>query len=180
MDFKPDFLGYNFLWFIGVVEDRNDPLKLGRVRVRCFGWHSTDKNKLKTEDLPWAQTIQPVTAPSAAASGLTEGIWVFGFFMDGDQAQRPMIMGQIPGYNFDDENKGESELPRAARVEEAYPSLQSETRKQKIETNIAKDYGSEEVWNEPEEPQDALYPYVQTVSSESGILTQVVNRTDTG
>ena len=36
-----------FTWFIGVVEDRADPKKAGRVRVRCLGYHSA-----KTEDIP--------------------------------------------------------------------------------------------------------------------------------
>ena len=53
MDFAKDFLGYNFVWFIGEVEDRNDPLRLGRVKVRCFGWHTTDKAVLPSENLPW-------------------------------------------------------------------------------------------------------------------------------
>ena len=34
-----------FVWFTGVVEDRNDPTKLGRVRVRCVGYHTDDKVK---------------------------------------------------------------------------------------------------------------------------------------
>lgn len=103
-----EYLGKNFLWFIGVVEDRNDPLFLGRVRVRCFGWHSfndSDEDGTPTGSLPWATTIQPVTMKSASASGLTLGTWVFGFFADGEKAQRPMVMGIIPGYNrFDPQN----------------------------------------------------------------------------
>lgn len=177
-DFAKDFMGYEFIWFIGEVEDRNDPLKLGRVRVRCFGWHSTNKEELPTADLPWASTIQPVTMPSASASGLTAGTWVFGFFMDGEKCQRPMVMGQIPGYRFDDDGaNGESELPRAARVEESYPSPQSELRKQNRTTDISEDFSSDVTWSEPEEPQDAEYPYVQTIGSESGILTQIVSKT---
>ena len=35
-------VGDKFNWWFGVVEDRNDPLKLGRVRVRCYGWHTDD------------------------------------------------------------------------------------------------------------------------------------------
>ena len=36
-----NFLGKNnFIWFNGVVEDRNDPQKLGRLRVRCVGIHT--------------------------------------------------------------------------------------------------------------------------------------------
>ena len=51
----------NFIHFQGVVEDRNDPLNIGRVRVRCFGWHSEDKDLIPTDKLPWASTVQPVT-----------------------------------------------------------------------------------------------------------------------
>ena len=48
-----------FEWFFGVVEDRNDPLQLGRVRVRAFGYHSGDSvNDLPLDQLPWAQPIQ--------------------------------------------------------------------------------------------------------------------------
>ena len=44
---KKNFIGLEgFIWWIGVVEDRHDPEQLGRVRVRCFGWHTEDKNKI--------------------------------------------------------------------------------------------------------------------------------------
>jgi hypothetical protein len=49
----PKFMGTEgFFWFFGVVEDNNDPLKLGRVKVRCFGLHNDDPNELRTEHLP--------------------------------------------------------------------------------------------------------------------------------
>ena len=74
------FLGKNFHWFIGVVEDRFDPLKVGRLRVRCLGIHTDDKLTLPTVDLPWASVILPTT--SAGISGLgqspsfiVEGAW---------------------------------------------------------------------------------------------------------
>ena len=45
------FMGLDgFIWFIGVVEDRNDPSKLGRVKVRCLGFHTEDKNDIPTAD----------------------------------------------------------------------------------------------------------------------------------
>ena len=63
------FAGKNgFVWFQGVVEDRNDPLQLGRVRVRCLGFHTEDKQLIPTEDLPWAYPVQPIS--SAAMSGI--------------------------------------------------------------------------------------------------------------
>ena len=35
------FMGLDgFVWFTGVVENRNDPAKLGRVQVRCLGFHT--------------------------------------------------------------------------------------------------------------------------------------------
>ena len=44
-----NFLGKNnFIWFNGVVEDRNDPQKLGRLRVRCVGIHTDNKDDLPT------------------------------------------------------------------------------------------------------------------------------------
>ena len=51
-----NFSGRNgFIWYTGVVEDRQDPQYLGRVRVRCIGIHTDDKIELPTADLPWAQ-----------------------------------------------------------------------------------------------------------------------------
>ena len=45
------FMGMDgFVWFTGVVEDRNDPSKLGRVRVRCLGLHTENKVDIPTED----------------------------------------------------------------------------------------------------------------------------------
>ena len=58
------------MMYQGVVEDRNDPLQLGRVRIRFVGLHTEDKQKIATEDLPWAYPIQPIT--SAAMSGIGE------------------------------------------------------------------------------------------------------------
>ena len=40
-----DFMGKEgFVWWYGVVEDRKDPLYLGRVKVRCMGFHTDDKS----------------------------------------------------------------------------------------------------------------------------------------
>ena len=40
------FIGKNteFTWFCGVVEDRHDPIKTGRLRVRCLGFHTENKS----------------------------------------------------------------------------------------------------------------------------------------
>jgi len=102
-----DFMGIDgFRWFIGVVEDRDDPQKASRVRVRCFGYHDDDINKIPTEDLPWAQVLAPTDTPSMAGMGntphfLVEGTHVFGFFLDANYMQQPMIVGSIPGKPID-------------------------------------------------------------------------------
>ena len=97
------FMGLDgFVWFTGVVEDRNDPELLGRVRVRCLGFHTEDIAKLPTVDLPWAHVVHPVTDPSMHGMGntpsfLVEGTWVVGFFRDAEEKQQPLILGSLPG-----------------------------------------------------------------------------------
>ena len=87
---------------MGVVEDRQDPQKIGRVRVRCLGYHTEVHEDLKTEDLPWAHPMNPITSATISGIGQTplgpvEGTWVVGFFQDGTDAQTPIIMGTLPG-----------------------------------------------------------------------------------
>tara|TARA_Y100000385_G_C13105822_1_gene647731 strand:- start:1368 stop:3137 length:1770 start_codon:yes stop_codon:yes gene_type:complete len=87
-----------FTWWQGIVEDRYDPDKLGRYKVRIFGYHTNDKTKMPTEELPWAIPMQPVTSAGISGvgtntSGLVEGSAVIGFFADGPDGQIPIIMG---------------------------------------------------------------------------------------
>ena len=98
------FMGQDgFNWFVGVVEDRADPEKAGRVRVRCLGYHSAKTEDIPMEDLPWASVMMPVTAGANSGIGvsphfLIEGTWVVGFFRD-PAKQEPVIIGAIPGKN---------------------------------------------------------------------------------
>ena len=97
------FLGHNgFLWFVGVVEDRQDPQYTGRVRVRCLGHHTSNTTILPTSDLPWAQVVLPITSSGISGLGqsplgLVEGSWVFGYFRDGNNRQEPLVLGSLPG-----------------------------------------------------------------------------------
>jgi hypothetical protein len=84
----------------GVVEDIQDPLQNGRVRVRIFGIHTDNTGILPTEDLPWAQVGQ--STDSAAVSGIGRsprllcGSWVSGFYLD-PHKQKFVVLCSISG-----------------------------------------------------------------------------------
>ena len=150
------FIGGAFTWFTGVVEDNLDPLQLGRVRVRCFGFHTDDKVQIPTESLPWALVMTPITnsgmsGVGTSATGIQCGSWVVGFFRDGPVAQDPLVLGTIPSISTGADRKkgfsdpsgknpmrpGAADMPREARFDyadsSAYISRQN-TRHTKIET----------------------------------------------
>lgn len=90
------------LWFTGIVEDRNDPLALNRVRVRIYGAHTHDKSLISTPDLPWTEVLMPTTSPSLSGlgtttHGLVEGSTVMGFYRDGTDQQDPVVIGSLIG-----------------------------------------------------------------------------------
>ena len=90
------FIGGEFVWFTGQIEDINDPKKINRVKVRCFGFYD---DSVSVDNLPWATVIMPTTSASYKGIGsnheLVVGSWVVGFFRDGPSAQDPIIMGSI-------------------------------------------------------------------------------------
>jgi hypothetical protein len=92
-----NFIGKDgFYWWLGVVEDTNDPIKLGRCRVRIFGWHTDNLEELPTNQLPWAS---PCISPNNANTSSVPlvGDYVFGFFTDSESAQAPVLLGVLPG-----------------------------------------------------------------------------------
>ena len=166
-----------FIWFVGVVEDRMDPDMLGRVRVRCFGWHTDNKEEIPTESLPWSQ---PVHTPNATnvAHAPKEGDWVFGFFMDGDNCQMPVVVGVLSGYpvnapdstvGFNDPNGtypiriNESTLNRLSRGRKDGTVI--ETRERNLKTGVKQIEGS---WDEPAPTFAPTYPFNAAHESESG------------
>lgn len=90
------------IFHLGVAEDINDPEGLNRVRVRVFDIHTSDKDILPTEDLPWALTNQPTTSASISGIGSTphnivNGSWCLIIFMDPISKQIPVILGTLAG-----------------------------------------------------------------------------------
>lgn len=85
-----------FVWWVGEIENRVDPLAMGRCQIRIFGWHSTNKLKVPTESLPWAHPLYPING-SKNFSAPQIGDWILGFFLDAENAQQPVMMGVLPG-----------------------------------------------------------------------------------
>lgn len=86
----------------GIVEDRNDPLKLGRMRVRVIGYHSENRDDIPTEHLPWAMPMLPVTEASMngigqSPVGAVEGTTVMLIFNDEEDMQDPIVIGSLGG-----------------------------------------------------------------------------------
>ena len=100
---ETSFMGKDgFIWAIGCVEDRDDPLYLGRCKVRYLGFHTRDKQELPTTSLPWSFPLMPITSASqtqvgTSPTGPVPGTWVMAFFKDGLDASDPVMMGTLPG-----------------------------------------------------------------------------------
>lgn len=95
-----EYYGDQTRWFLGeVVKVEDDPLKLGRVKVRVYGVHD-DKELIQDAHLPWAQIIVPVTQGVHEGKGqylgILVGTQVFGIFLDGQNSQLPMVIGTVP------------------------------------------------------------------------------------
>lgn len=175
-----------FVWWIGVIEDRKDPQKMGRLRVRIFGYHSEDLNDMPTDKLPWASIVMPCNSASLSGigfspTGIVEGTHVIGFFADGHDAQVPVIFGTLPGIPsakkgfkdaFGDPNgkypKYElnepdcNRLSRNAKISETCV----QKRKDDEDKNVTGAFGI--TWNEKSTEYNAKYPYNHVREFESG------------
>ena len=114
--FNSGFLGASFNWWIGQIADDsywrdnivstkfNDKDSVPgwgrRYKVRIIGLHDQEEESISSDQLPWAQVMYPITAGggqanAGATSALRQGNFVFGFFLDGDDQQVPVIMGVL-------------------------------------------------------------------------------------
>ena len=108
---KSNYIGKDgFTWWIGQVAhtsvwaEKSEISVEGtwgaRCKVRIIGYHSFDGNILPDEDLPWAQILlDPSFGSSQGGIGgtihLRGGETCFGFFLDGDDGQQPVIFGLL-------------------------------------------------------------------------------------
>ena len=105
-----------FTWWVGEVESIKDPQLMGRVKVRIVGWYTgagetSYLDEVPTESLPWAAVMLPTDQPGIKNTGtkgeLQVGAVVLGFFLDGEEAQVPIVLGSIRGFK----NKASSKDP---------------------------------------------------------------------
>ncbi len=114
--FTSGFLGANFQWWIGQIGDdseHRDNVLPGkhesvetipgwgkRYKVRIIGLHDKTEEVIPSSQLPWAQVMYPVTGGggqtgSGQTPNLRQGNFVFGFFLDSEDQQVPVIMGVL-------------------------------------------------------------------------------------
>lgn len=192
MSVKNLYTQEGFFWWVGVVESRNDPLFLGRCKVRIFGYHTSDLSQLPTDDLPWCAPIQPITSAAISGIGSTplgpvEGSWVVGFFLDGEDCQQPVMFGTIGGahnkeYVLENKDKDEGfkdpnkKYPLQSRLNRSDVNrlalgIASETiipmkNAQRIKNvKLPFDLGE---WSEPDIVYAAKYPFNHVIETESG------------
>jgi len=135
-------------FYRAVIEDNNDPLKQGRVRIRVLGIHSPFRDKLSIDQLPWAEYATNLSFSYEGAGGISSipriGSWVWVFFDSGD-ITKPVYFAKIKSITaekivddgFYDPNeiypnkdyRNESEINRLAR---------NETQTNKLNDNIIK------------------------------------------
>lgn len=114
--FTSGFAGAHFNWWVGQIADDatwRDNIAAGkhesgsqvpghsrRYKVRIIGYHDKEEETIPSDQLPWAQVMYPVTAGGGQGSSfqtpnLRQGNFVFGFFLDGQDMQVPVIMGVL-------------------------------------------------------------------------------------
>lgn len=187
------------LLFEGVVEDRHDPLMLGRVRVRVFGKHSDSLAEIPTDHLFWASVLMPVTSASTSGvgqtPGLVEGSHVVGYFRDGLPSQDPVILGSIlgipveervTGKGFNDPRTDLQQVPGGKAyprwVNEPDTSRLARNEKSTEETILSKKSSQklsdiptsiqDGKFSQPDSPYGAKYPYNKVMETESGHVVE--------
>ena len=113
--YNPGFVGSQFHWWLGQVADSttwrenqsdssyDNPEDIPgwgyRYKVRIMGLHDAGESVIPSDQLPWCQVMYSVWGGGQGGSfqtpGIKEGMFVFGFFLDGTDEQVPVIMGVL-------------------------------------------------------------------------------------
>ena len=88
--------GYHAPSNVSAATKAPSPYVLGATAANQNISIGKDTGETPTSDLPWAVTMMPANMPGAY--GIPNlGDWVLGFFLDGEEAQEPCILGYLPG-----------------------------------------------------------------------------------
>lgn len=144
-------------FYVGVCEDNNDPLYLGRIRIRIVGLHTENKTDLPTEDLPWADPVMSPIGNISEVSSFTvpeKGSWIICAFYD-PKLQRPFYLGTLPRIESTQPNYDSG----FSDPDKKYPLKDSVKNKRSSISRIAigRKEDAPDVITE-EEPWDPLYP----------------------
>lgn len=178
-----------FLPFFGVVVNRNDPQLMGRVQVRVWGVHPFSRDDVADDDLPWAMIVMGDYSNNYKPPRVND--WVFGFFIDGRECQKPILLGTLGGMftklpaipnnnkdgfdkadaSFDPDSVFQPWIPRAARAEQLEHTAAMVKNVVAIET--MPQAGGREDKALPTSAYQAKYPYNRVYESESGHMIEV-------
>lgn len=141
------------IFFLGIVEQIDDPKKLGRIKVRQIHEYS---DRVSADDIPWALPLMPSNSATYlgigdSPTGIQVGSRVIGFFLDGKNKSKPVILGTYPIILAGDENQH---------------SLSTEARGI---GPVQKDYFE----YEPRSEYAAQYPFNRTTNTRSGHVIEI-------
>jgi hypothetical protein len=184
-------------FYRGVVEDNNDPLKVGRCRIRVWGVHTEKKNKdiyegIPISELPWAESALPVSEGAIGGFGVwsvpLQGSHVFCFFENGDP-MAPRYFASAPGIQpstrpnanegFSDPDGeyptrlGESDFHRLSRGE----SDQTAVAYRETDRKLGVPTATGGTWDEPSPSYNAQYPHNFVIATHGGLLIELDSTT---
>lgn len=171
------------LFFLGIIEDNDDPTLMGRVKVRAFSIHGT-KAQVSTEDLPWAMVAHGNYDPNNFLPAINS--YVYGMFLDGRAAQVPVVLGLLPtqfvepiddtvmgaipkrdgkllakGHSPRDAGQAQmSRLARGENIEETGVASQEVNRIQGFKIG-----GTDKKWSEPQTAYATKYPHNRVIET---------------
>ena len=130
----------NSQFYVGIIESRNDPLKLDRYQVRVFGIHSESLTDVPTSSLPWAISLNDSASLSGIGknSSYVEGSMVFVFFQDGESKQQPIILGSFHGVPLEKSSFSQNYSSNSESIEYAsvVPTDSTPEQKSIIKTEV--------------------------------------------
>ncbi|CAL9980903.1 baseplate hub subunit and tail lysozyme [Vibrio phage K469] len=156
-------------WFIGTIENVDDPTNSGLVQVRCLGVHLTDTNLLPTKFLPWAKLmISPTSASTKGVgrspTGVTVGTMCCGFSLDAGFTDLKVTSTWHAKQDV-------HILARNDNEDEIKASI-VQTKKDSLEKGVPT---AKSKWDEPAIPYAAKYPYNDVEVSRAGHVFEVDN-----